>query len=257
MLALFEILQNVLVGIPPVARFAARYHGTGLNGDRAKAREVLRLYCRFQPVVGKDVLEIGPGHTLEVLEEALASGAKSGTAVDVAEYVAAEQAAQKDIDYRLYDGTRLPFDSGQFDAVWSHTAFEHLRYPEITVQECFRVLRPGGAMVAHIDLADHTHYGTQPPPPLRLFECLRYPEWLWTLMKWNRSSYVNRLRKSQWKRLFEKTGFVVRAEACSVSQEIERALPTLTYLHHYSHDDAVTAVLTVWLEKSAAASASS
>jgi hypothetical protein len=59
MLALFEILQNVLVGIPPVARFAARYHGTGLNGDRAKAREVLRLYCRFQPVVGKDVLEIG------------------------------------------------------------------------------------------------------------------------------------------------------------------------------------------------------
>ena len=257
MLVVLEILQNLVIGIAPIARFAARYHGTGLNGDRARAREVLGLYCRFQSVVGKDVLEIGPGHTLEVLEEALVSGANSCTAVDVAEYVGADQATEKGIDYRLYDGTRLPFDSAQFDVIWSHTAFEHLRYPEITVQECFRVLRPGGAMAAHIDLADHSHYGMQPPPPLRLFECLRYPEWLWRLMKWNRSSYVNRLRKSQWKRLFEKAGFVVRAEAASVSEEIEEALPTLTYLHRYSHDDAVTAVLTVWLEKSSAGRASS
>jgi SAM-dependent methyltransferase len=171
--------------------------------------------------------------------------------------VPAEQAAHKHIDYRLYDGKRLPFDSGRFDSVWSHTAFEHLRYPEVTVQECFRVLRPGGAMVAHIDLGDHTYYGSEPPAPLRLFECLRYPGWLWRLMKWNRSSYVNRLRKSQWKRLFEEAGFTLRAEASSISEEIERSLPALTYLHGYSHDDAVTAVLTVWLEKSAPASASS
>jgi SAM-dependent methyltransferase len=253
MLVLLEILQNLAIGIAPIARVAARYHRTGLNADRAKAREVFALYCRFQSAVGKDVLEIGPGHTLEVLEEALASGARSGTAVDVAEYVAREQAATKRIDYRLYDGKRLPFASGQFDSVWSHTAFEHLRYPEVTVSECFRVLRPGGAMVAHIDLGDHTYYRSQPPQPLRLFECLRYPAWLWTLMKWNRSSYVNRLRKSQWKRLFEAAGFVLRAEACSVSQEIARALPTLAYLHRYSHDDAVTAVLTAWLEKPASA----
>ena len=70
-------------------------------------------------------------------------------------------------------------------------------------------------------------------------------------MKWNRSSYVNRVRKSDWKRLFEEAGFVLSAEASSISQEIERALPTLPYLHKYGHDDAVTAVLTVWLEKPA------
>lgn len=246
-----EILQNLIMGIPPVAKLAGRCHRTGLNADRAIARQVFALYCRYQTVVGKDILEIGPGQTLEVLEEALMSGAKSCTAVDVHPYLTAEQAADKCINYRLYDGKRLPFSSAQFDLIWSYTAFEHLRYPGITVTECFRLLRPGGWMVAHIDMGDHTYYGRRPSQPLRAFECLRYPRWLWTLMKCNRSSYVNRLRKSEWKRLFEEAGFVLKAETCSASPEIDQALPALPYLHRYSHDDAVTAVLTVWLEKPA------
>ena len=246
-----EILQNLLMGVPPVAKLASRCHRTGLNADRAMARRVFDLYCRFQTVVGKDILEIGPGHTLEVLEEAFKAGARSCAAVDVAGYVTVEEAAQRHINYTLYDGRRLPFASQQFDHIWSYTAFEHLRYPETTVMECFRLLRPGGGMVAHIDLGDHTYYGYQAASPLRLFECLRYPAWLWMLMRWNRSSYVNRLRKSEWKRLFEGTGFVVKAETCSISEDIARALPTLPYLQKYSYDDAVTAVITLWLEKPA------
>jgi SAM-dependent methyltransferase len=185
------------------------------------------------------------------LEEAFKAGAKSCAAVDVAGYVTVEQAAQKHISYTLYDGRCLPFASRQFDCIWSYTAFEHLRYPDTTVMECLRLLRPGGKMVAHIDLGDHSYYGHRAAPPLRLFECLRYPGWLWTLMKWNRSSYVNRLRKSDWKRLFEGAGFVVNAETCSISEEIAGALPTLPYLQKYSYDDAVTAVITFWLEKPA------
>jgi SAM-dependent methyltransferase len=251
-----EILQNALMCVPPIARLAGRYHHTGLNADRAEARRVFGLYSRFGPVAHKDVLEIGPGHTLEVLEEALSSGANSCTAVDVVEYVPVDHPGRKHIDYRLYDGQYLPFASGRFDCIWSHTAFEHLRYPTVTVAECYRLLRPGGRMVAHIDLGDHSYYGCERVSPLKLFDCLRYPEWLWTLMKWNRSSYVNRLRKSEWKRLFDDAGFVLNAEACTVSQEVKAALPHLSYLHTYSHDDAVTAVLTVWLEKpSRAASA--
>jgi SAM-dependent methyltransferase len=246
-----EILQNVMMGIPPIAKLAGRYHRTGVNADRAMARQVFELYCRFQTVTGKDILEIGPGHTLEVLEEALKAGAKSCTAVDVAGYVTAGQAADKHIDYRLYNGKRLPFASQQFDCIWSYTAFEHLRYPEITVTECFRLLRPGGCLVTHIDLGDHTFYGAQAAPSLRAFECVRYPAWLWKLMKWNRSSYVNRLRKSDWKRLFDEAGFVVRAEAAGVSHKVERALPTLSYLRTCTRDDAVTAWFTAWLDKPA------
>lgn len=65
------------MSIKPIAKLAGRYHSTGLNADRMMARQVFELYCRFQSV---DVLEIGPGHTVEVLEEALAAGAKSSTA---------------------------------------------------------------------------------------------------------------------------------------------------------------------------------
>lgn len=245
----FEIVQNALMGIPLIAKLAGRYHSTGLNADRAMARRVFELYCRFQPVAGKDILEIGPGQTLEVLEEALESGARSCAAVDVAEYVRADHAMRTRIDYRLYDGKLLPFASGQFDCIWSYTAFEHLRHPTVTVMECFRVLRPGGCMVAHIDLGDHSFYGRKPPSPVHLFHCLRYPGWLWILMRWNRSSYVNRLRKSEWKRLFDEAGFALKTEAATISEEIDRALPALHYLQKYSREDAVTAVLTVWLEK--------
>ena len=105
----FEILQNLLMGIPTIARLAGRHHRTGLNADRAKAREVIDGVLPVPPC-RRDTPN-GPGHTLEVLEEAFASGAKSCTAVDVMKYLTTEQAAQKGIDCRLYDGKLLPFAS--------------------------------------------------------------------------------------------------------------------------------------------------
>jgi hypothetical protein len=42
---------------------------------------------------------------------------------------------------------------------------------------------------------------------------------------------------------------VLRAQEATVSEDIARLLPQLTYLHKYSHDDAVTSVLTVCVEK--------
>jgi ubiquinone/menaquinone biosynthesis C-methylase UbiE len=249
MFVLNEIFKNALMGIGPVARFARRYHSTGIDSDPLLARRVFDLYKKLQPMVGKEVLEIGPGHTMDVLEEAIKSGATSCTAVDVAAYLSQAEAEQKGIVYEVYDGRKLPFPSRRFDVIVSHTAFEHLRYPLLTVQECYRVLRDGGSMMAVIDLGDHSYYGLAESQPNKLFDCLRYPEWLWKLMKWNRSSYVNRLRKSEWIALFGQEGFAVRKEESCVSEQIVQALPRLHYLHKYRHDDAVTAVLTVWLEK--------
>ncbi|HLZ34209.1 MAG TPA: class I SAM-dependent methyltransferase [Nitrospira sp.] len=244
-----EIFQNLLMGIRPVAKVAQRYHSTGLNADSQTANQVFELYSKFVAVEGKDVLEIGPGQTLEVLERAIASGANSCTAVDVADYIAPERACGKGVSYIVYDGKRLPFESHRFDVIWAYTAFEHLRYPAVTVAECFRVLRNGGRLVSLIDLGDHSYYGLNEAEPLKLFHCLRYPEWLWNLMRWNRSSYVNRLRKSDWKNLLREAGFVLCHEESRISEEIARALPALEYLHRYSYEDAVTNVITVCLEK--------
>ena len=111
------------------------------------------------------------------------------------------------------------------------------------------MLRPGGSLIALIDLGDHAFYGVEQPQPDKVFDCLRYPEWLWNLMRWNRSSYTNRLRKSKWIKLFKEAGFVVRHEESQKSRPITDALPSLPYLHRFSHEDAVTHVMTVCLEK--------
>lgn len=244
-----EIAKNLLMAFEPLAKAAQRYHSTGVNSDPAAVARVFDLYSTFQPAVGKDILEIGPGQTLEVLETALKAGAKSCAAIDVLAYIRPEEAEKKQIAYRVYDGKLVPFASSRFDLIWSYTAFEHLRYPETTVAECFRVLRDGGGMVAMIDLGDHASYGHTSPQPLKLFDCLRYPEWLWKAMRWNRSSYVNRLRRSDWLRLFRQAGFIVRKDVSRISEDIAAALPSLPYLHGMSREDAVTHTLTVWLEK--------
>jgi SAM-dependent methyltransferase len=244
-----DILQNILMGLRPLARLAQRYHSTGLNADTEMVRRVFGLYSRFVSVKGKDILEIGPGHTLEVLERARAEGARSCTAVDVIDYRPPGHATLQPVTCIVYDGRELPLEAEQFDVVWSYTAFEHLRYPEITVHECFRVLRHGGILVSLIDLGDHSFYGKTEPCPERIFDCLRYPEWLWNLMRWNRSSYVNRLRQSDWIRLLEKTGFVFRAKEATVNEDTIRLLPHLGHLQQYDYEDAVTSVMTVCFEK--------
>jgi ubiquinone/menaquinone biosynthesis C-methylase UbiE len=244
-----DVLQNILMGLRPLARLARRYHSTGLNANPGMVGRVFDLYSRFVPMSGKDILEIGPGQTLEVLERARAAGARSCTAIDVLEYLSHEQARVKQITYVVYDGREMPLETGSVDLICSYTALEHVRYPSMTVQECFRILRPGGMLVSVIDLGDHSFYGKNKAYPDRVFHCLRYPEWLWNLMRWNRSSYVNRLRQSDWIRLFAEAGFVVRAHESIVSDHTVRLFSQLRYLHKYQYADAVTCVLTVCVER--------
>ncbi|MDN5942102.1 MAG: class I SAM-dependent methyltransferase [Nitrospira sp.] len=245
------VLQNLLMGLRPLARLAQRFHSTGLNADPEMVGRVLNLYSRYASLSGKDILEIGPGQTLEVLERAMAAGARSCTAIDVLHYLSREQARRKQINYVVYDGREMPLATESLDLICSYTALEHVRYPSMTVQECFRILRPGGKLVSVIDLGDHSWYGKNTPYPDRVFDCLRYPEWLWNLMRWNRSSYVNRLRRSDWIRLFTEAGFVMHAHEATVSDHTVYLLSQLAYLHQYQYDDAVTCVLTVCMEKPA------
>jgi SAM-dependent methyltransferase len=256
MLVAVDVLQNILMGLRPLARLAQRYHSTGLNADPDMVSRVFNLYSRFVSISGKDILEIGPGQTLEVLERARVAGARSCTAIDVCDYLDREQAKVKQITYVVYGGREMPLATESVDLICSYTALEHARYPSMTVQECFRILRPGGKLVSVIDLGDHSYYGKNKSYPDRVFDCLRYPEWLWNLMRWNRSSYVNRLRRSDWIRLFAEAGFVMHTHEATVSDQTVRLLSQLRYLHKYQYDDAVTCVLTVCTEKPALLGAS-
>jgi SAM-dependent methyltransferase len=144
----------------------------------------------------------------------------------------------------------MPFKAGSFDVVWSSDVFEHVRAPAAVLRECFRVLRPGGAFLATIDLRDHYFLANE----RRWFSCLQYPDWLWRAMTSNRSAHVNRLRASDWRQLLEREGFVVKAFdrlTSDVLRQMYHAGEIRMFGRHLSEEDATTYRLEVAAEKPA------
>lgn len=66
------------------------------------------------------------------------------------------------------DGLNLPFRDGAFSAVLSQAVIEHVTNPDRYVQECRRVMRPGGLMYAEvaflqpIHLSPHHYFNVTP-----------------------------------------------------------------------------------------------
>jgi len=210
-----EIAQNLAMLLPPVRVFAQRWHHTGTMNDPAEAQRLFADYAQHAAPAGKDLLELGPGQSPRVLQHALRAGAKSVTGLDVADYF--EGSPPAGIQIRIYDGRTMPFDDASCDLVWSTSCFEHIRYPQLTIDECARVLRRGGTMICGIDLKDHYHAA-----PEDAANHLRYSDWLWKAMKWNRSAYTNRVRASQWERLFTDCGFKLRLFQTETSDALRR-----------------------------------
>ncbi len=227
-----EIAQNLAMLFPPVRAFARRWHDTGLMNDASEARRVFDEFAQYGSPQGKDVLELGPGQSARVLQYALNAGAKSATGLDVADYL--EGHPPPGITVRLYDGKRMPFDDSSFDLVWSTSCFEHVRYPELTVKECVRVLRPGGTMICGIDLKDHYHLA-----PEEAANHLRYSDWLWKAMVWNRGAYTNRVRASEWSSLFKRSGFDQRLFRTDTSEALRRVYQAQPN-RRYSEIDFIT-----------------
>jgi 2-polyprenyl-3-methyl-5-hydroxy-6-metoxy-1,4-benzoquinol methylase len=108
----------------------------------------------------------------------------------------------------------LPFENGSFDVVVMAEVLEHLPYPQITLGEVKRVLRPGGAFIGSIPLAYHLKDRWQvlrgrklwmagDPTHLQFF---KYDELLSTLSNFFRVEEVRALKggkkAERWPRLF-------------------------------------------------------
>lgn len=130
----------------------------GTFRERVRLDELRRAVRHLPP--GARVLEIGAGSGWQA--RALQANGFAVTAVDVA---TSEYRGAPVFPVQLYDGHRLPFDDGAFDAVFSSNVLEHVPHVAALDREILRVVRPGGVAVHVLPTATWrlwtfvTHYG--------------------------------------------------------------------------------------------------
>jgi SAM-dependent methyltransferase len=66
-------------------------------------------------------------------------------------YHRADLAGESNLDFKYGADARLPLEAADYDCVLSTQVLEHVEDPEAYLQECYRVLRPGG----HLLLTTH------------------------------------------------------------------------------------------------------
>lgn len=91
-------------------------------------------------------------------------------------------------------------------------------------RESRRWLRPDGLWVHWVSPSDHRSYGDRSLHPV---DFLRYSEDEWDRIAGNRFAYHNRLRKSQFRRIFQDTGWEIVAESASVPDRTLATLPNV------------------------------
>ncbi len=58
-----------------------------------------------------------------------------------------------------FEKDSLPYNENSFDFLFSKSVVEHLHYPEKLVDECFRILKPGGKAIFMCPSWVHTYWG--------------------------------------------------------------------------------------------------
>lgn len=239
-----EIILNQLIKIPAIKAKAKKYHQTGLSHNPDLIEQTYQSFIKYSSVENKDILELGAGKTAQIILKAKAQGASSVTIADIETYLSEKEIADNKINYVIYEGKHIPLPDESFDLIWSNDVYEHIRFPKDVVKETFRLLRPSGMIVHIIDLSDHFSYGKNKPE--LSFNCLKYPEWLWEMMTWNRSNYVNRLRASEWVELHKWAGFEIVEAHTKPNEYIKENLRkdnSLKYLLKLPESDAVSGVI--------------
>jgi SAM-dependent methyltransferase len=181
---------------------------------------------------GKTVLELGPGDSISTAIIAAAYGARA-ILVDSGNYVRADVAPYRELQRVLAEkGLPAPsvddradvaaildrcgaryltqglqslaqVETASVDMIFSHAVLEHVRRREFlqTMQECRRILKPGGVCSHQVDLRDHLGGA---------LNNLRFSDQLWESEFFARSGfYTNRISFGQMPSLFSQAGFSV------------------------------------------------
>jgi SAM-dependent methyltransferase len=117
-----------------------------------KLHHLLRL-VDFHGYSGRRVLEVGCGAGVDLAR--FAKGGAMVTGVDLAPSaieLARANFAQQGLhgDFRVANGEHLPFADASFDVVFAHGVVQYTADPRRLVDECRRVLTPGGEAIVQV-----------------------------------------------------------------------------------------------------------
>ncbi len=215
--------------------------------------------------VGRQTLvDIRPNVRLELVNASLASLARQRAALEDASGrslrdLGGEVGSLEELEDRFgiaylaprdARATDLPAES--LDFATSTNTLEHIPEQELVpiLRECRRLLRPDGALSFRVDMQDHAAYSD---PNVSIYDFLRFSDRAWG---WITSplSYLNRLRLSDYRRLFREAGLDVVTE--DVARPTEQQLAELDRVElaprfrAYARDDLAARHLEVVLRRS-------
>ena len=107
----------------------------------------------FNAYRGKSVLDVGCGAGTDLVRFAKGGALVTGVDLSSSAIVLAKQNfAQQGLaaDLREADGETLPFDDETFDFVFAHGVVQYTARDQALVDECRRVLKPGGTAVFQV-----------------------------------------------------------------------------------------------------------
>jgi len=104
-----------------------------------------------------------------------------------------------------------PVSPAGVDAIYSNAVFEHVAQPERTVRKCAYMLRADGIFYSNIDLSAHFDYTGERSRATDHYRLSR-EEWEARYTP-GASKYINRLRASDWRRVFRENGFSLLSES--------------------------------------------
>ncbi|MCL2839481.1 MAG: class I SAM-dependent methyltransferase [Defluviitaleaceae bacterium] len=121
-----------------------------------RGAETIKFYLSFSSVdemfVGKTVLDIGCGAAGKTLYYA-SLGVKKIYGAEILEKYreeanthAVKRSLQDRFEFIHADAAKLPLETASIDTIIMNDAMEHVDEPEAVIQECLRVLSPGGKL---------------------------------------------------------------------------------------------------------------
>lgn len=180
--------------------------------------------------VGRQTLvDIRPNIQLPLVNETLASLARQhaelGDVRDLGGPVGsvAELKGRFGIEYHSpVDARATGFPAASVDFVSSTNTLEHIPAADMVaiLRESARLLRPGGAMSFRVDMQDHSAYSDT---NVSIYNYLRFTEKRWKLYS-SALAYQNRLRLTDYRRLFAEAGLETVSEVVSWPSEDELAI---------------------------------